>query len=60
MQAYASIQTSDITLTASRGYLPPAVSPLSMTQSLPSNTAFATSVAYARVGRGFSIMLSSI
>ena len=42
------------------GKLPAAVSPDSMTQSVPSSTAFATSVASARVGRGFLIMLSSI
>jgi len=33
---------------------------LSMTQSVPSSTALATSVASARVGRGFFTMLSSI
>ena len=42
------------------GKLPAAVSPDSMTQSVPSSTALATSVASARVGRGFLIMLSSI
>ena len=42
------------------GKLPAAVSPDSMTQSVPSSTALATSVASARVGRGFFIMLSSI
>lgn len=56
----ASTQTRDIMSTASRGYSPPAVSPDSMTQSVPSRTAFATSVHSARVGRGFEIMLSSI
>ena len=35
-------------------------SPESMTQSAPSNTALATSVHSARVGRGFLIMLSNI
>mmetsp|Transcript_53731 Transcript_53731/g.142399 ORF Transcript_53731/g.142399 Transcript_53731/m.142399 type:complete len:222 (+) Transcript_53731:465-1130(+) len=45
---------------ASSGYLPLAVSPESITQSVPSNTALATSVVSARVGRGFMIMLSSI
>jgi hypothetical protein len=49
-----------LTLTASTGNAPAAVSPLSMTQSVPSSTALATSVASARVGRGFLIMLSSI
>lgn len=48
------------TLTASTGKEPAAVSPLSMTQSVPSSTALATSVASARVGRGFLIILSSI
>ena len=46
--------------TDSRGYAPAAVSPLSMTQSVPSRTAFATSVASARVGLGAAIMESSI
>jgi hypothetical protein len=49
-----------LTLTASTGNAPAAVSPLSMTQSVPSSTALATSVASARVGLGFLIMLSSI
>ena len=40
--------------------LPLAVSPLNITQSAPSSTAFATSEASARVGRGFEIMLSNI
>ena len=46
--------------TACTGKLPAAVSPESMTQSVPSSTALATSVASARVGRGLLIMLSSI
>mmetsp|Transcript_119340 Transcript_119340/g.349237 ORF Transcript_119340/g.349237 Transcript_119340/m.349237 type:complete len:219 (+) Transcript_119340:730-1386(+) len=47
-------------VTASTGYPPAAVSPESMTQSLPSSTAFATSLASARVGRGALHMDSSI
>ena len=46
--------------TASRGYAPAAVSPESITQSVPSSTALATSVASARVGRGAAIIESSI
>ena len=46
--------------TASSGYLPAAVSAESMIASVPSKMAFATSLASARVGRGFKIMLSSI
>ncbi len=46
--------------TVCTGYLPTAVSPESMTQSVPSRMAFATSEVSARVGWGFSIMLSSI
>ena len=49
-----------IMATASRGYRPLAVSPESMTASVPSKTALATSLASARVGRGFSIIDSSI
>ncbi len=49
-----------MTSTAWTGYLPIAVSPESMTQSVPSSMAFATSEASARVGWGLSIMLSSI
>ncbi|GKB69254.1 hypothetical protein Tco_0930666, partial [Tanacetum coccineum] len=37
-------------------YAPAAVSPLSMTQSVPSRTAFAASVASAQVGLGNSII----
>ena len=47
----------DVTWT---GKLPAAVSPDSMTQSVPSSTALATSVASARVGRGFLTIDSSI
>ena len=46
--------------TAAVGNLPPAVSPLSITQSAPSRTAFATSEHSARVGRGLLIIDSSI
>ena len=46
--------------TASRGNLPTALSPESMTASVPSKMALATSLASARVGRGFSVMDSSI
>mmetsp|Transcript_8096 Transcript_8096/g.24214 ORF Transcript_8096/g.24214 Transcript_8096/m.24214 type:complete len:234 (-) Transcript_8096:220-921(-) len=46
--------------TASRGNLPPAVSPESMTASQPSRTALATSEHSARVGRGLEHMDSSI
>ena len=40
------------------GWLPTLVSPESITASAPSKTAFAQSLASARVGRGFSIMVS--
>ena len=40
--------------------MPDAVSPESMTQLVPSNTALATSDTSARVGRGLRIMESSI
>src|SRR6476661_5353171 len=49
-----------IIATVSRGYLPLAVSAESITASEPSRIAFATSLASARVGRGFSIIDSSI
>src|SRR5689334_16407781 len=49
-----------IALTASIGYSPAAVSALSMTASVPSSTALATSLASARVGRGTWIILCSI
>ena len=45
----------------SRGVsIPLAVSPESMTQSAPSSTALATSLASARVGRGLPTILSNI
>jgi hypothetical protein len=49
-----------IACTASRGYAPAAVSAESITASVPSRIAFATSLASARVGRGCSIIDSSI
>ena len=49
-----------IVTTASRGYLPLAVSPDSMTALVPSRTALATSFVSARVGLGFLIMESNI
>mmetsp|Transcript_4814 Transcript_4814/g.14376 ORF Transcript_4814/g.14376 Transcript_4814/m.14376 type:complete len:224 (-) Transcript_4814:508-1179(-) len=49
-----------MTDTARTGKLPAAVSPESMTQSVPSITALATSVASALVGLGFFTMDSSI
>src|SRR5690606_3277852 len=47
-------------LTASTGYLPEAVSPDSITASVPSMMALATSEASALVGRGFQIIDSNI
>mmetsp|Transcript_8267 Transcript_8267/g.22812 ORF Transcript_8267/g.22812 Transcript_8267/m.22812 type:complete len:219 (+) Transcript_8267:600-1256(+) len=47
-------------VTAFWGKSPAAVSPDNMTQSVPSNTALATSLASARVGRGALIMDSNI
>mmetsp|Transcript_109030 Transcript_109030/g.198602 ORF Transcript_109030/g.198602 Transcript_109030/m.198602 type:complete len:291 (+) Transcript_109030:1444-2316(+) len=47
-------------MTDSTGYLPLAASPLSMTASVPSQTAFCKSLTSARVGTGASIMLSTI
>lgn len=47
-------------LTASSGWFPLAVSDDSITQSMPSNTELATSPASARVGRGCTVILSSI
>mmetsp|Transcript_2925 Transcript_2925/g.7474 ORF Transcript_2925/g.7474 Transcript_2925/m.7474 type:complete len:219 (-) Transcript_2925:523-1179(-) len=47
-------------VTASMGYPPAAVSPESMTQSVPSSTALATSLASARVGLGAPHMDSNI
>src|SRR5437016_4593402 len=49
-----------IMLTASTGYFPVAVSAESITASEPSKIALATSEASARVGRGFSVLDSSI
>ena len=49
-----------IICTACTGYLPTADSPESMTASVPSRMALATSLASARVGRGSPIMLSCI
>ena len=49
-----------IICTVSSGYWPDAVSAESISASLPSSTAFATSEASARVGRGFCVMDSSI
>ena len=49
-----------IIFSASTGYFPLAVSPESITTSVPSYTALATSVTSALVGRGFRIMESSI
>mmetsp|Transcript_12075 Transcript_12075/g.26320 ORF Transcript_12075/g.26320 Transcript_12075/m.26320 type:complete len:310 (+) Transcript_12075:743-1672(+) len=56
----ASKTASASALTASRGYLPLAASPLSITASVPSQTALQRSETSARVGTGFSIMLSTI
>mmetsp|Transcript_68685 Transcript_68685/g.196978 ORF Transcript_68685/g.196978 Transcript_68685/m.196978 type:complete len:329 (+) Transcript_68685:559-1545(+) len=56
----ASSQMRRMMVTASIGKAPAAVSPESMTQSVPSSTAFATSLASARVGRGRAVMDSSI
>mmetsp|Transcript_1935 Transcript_1935/g.4806 ORF Transcript_1935/g.4806 Transcript_1935/m.4806 type:complete len:301 (+) Transcript_1935:132-1034(+) len=56
----ASSQMRRMMVTALSGNCPAAVSPESMTQSVPSSTAFATSLASARVGRGSPVMDSSI
>ena len=56
----ASLTIRAIIATDSTGYLPTAVSPDSITASVPSKTALATSETSARVGRGFSIIDSSI
>mmetsp|Transcript_10114 Transcript_10114/g.27224 ORF Transcript_10114/g.27224 Transcript_10114/m.27224 type:complete len:294 (-) Transcript_10114:50-931(-) len=56
----ASSQMRRMIVTALSGNCPAAVSPESMTQSVPSSTAFATSPASARVGRGSPVMDSSI
>ena len=60
MEPSASLTILSIAARASTGYFPAAVSPESMTQLVPSNTAFATSDTSARVGRGLRIMESSI
>mmetsp|Transcript_27663 Transcript_27663/g.65875 ORF Transcript_27663/g.65875 Transcript_27663/m.65875 type:complete len:222 (+) Transcript_27663:788-1453(+) len=49
-----------IILTVSTGHTPLAVSPESITQSVPWHTALATSVTSARVGRGLTTIDSSI
>ena len=51
--------TRAIALTVSMGYLPTAVSALSITASVPSNTALATSNTSARVGVG-AVIIDSI
>ena len=56
----ALTQMSAMIFTASSGCAPVAVSPESITASVPSSTAFATSLASARVGRGLTIIDSSI
>ena len=58
--ASAAAQILAISCTVSSGYLPAAVSALSMTASVPSSTALATSLTSARVGTGLVIMLSII
>mmetsp|Transcript_26039 Transcript_26039/g.77585 ORF Transcript_26039/g.77585 Transcript_26039/m.77585 type:complete len:230 (+) Transcript_26039:825-1514(+) len=60
MNSSASSQTRRMIVTAFSGNSPAAVSPESITQSVPSSTAFATSLASARVGRGAETMDSSI
>src|SRR3989338_8763181 len=56
----ASDAIFDIILTASAGYCPTDVSPESITASVPSRMALATSDASALVGLGLLIMDSSI
>mmetsp|Transcript_18281 Transcript_18281/g.57287 ORF Transcript_18281/g.57287 Transcript_18281/m.57287 type:complete len:237 (-) Transcript_18281:391-1101(-) len=56
----ASMQILPMIRAASTGKSPTAVSPESMTASLPSSTALATSLASARVGLGEPVMDSSI
>ena len=56
----ASTQMRFIASTASIGYMPEADSADSITASVPSSTALATSLTSARVGCGETIMLSSI
>mmetsp|Transcript_23740 Transcript_23740/g.66546 ORF Transcript_23740/g.66546 Transcript_23740/m.66546 type:complete len:244 (-) Transcript_23740:38-769(-) len=60
MHFSASWQMLPMISTAGTGNLPAAVSPESITQSVPSSTALATSVASARVGLGLLHMDSSI
>ena len=55
-----NLMISFIMRTDSTGYLPTAVSAESMTKSVPSMIALATSVTSARVGRVLSVMCSSI
>ncbi len=56
----ASRQIAAMASTARTGYFPMAVSAESITASLPSMTALATSVTSARVGRGEEVIDSSI
>ena len=56
----ASSQICAMVSTVSTGYLPAAVSAESMTASVPSSTAFATSETSARVGTGARIIDSII
>ena len=56
----AASQIAAISSTVSSGYLPAAVSALSITASVPSITALATSLTSARVGTGFWIIDSII
>src|SRR5213078_615261 len=56
----ASMQIRSIAWTTSTGYLPLAVSAESITASVPSSTAFATSDTSARVGTGLEIIDSII
>ncbi len=56
----ASSAIAAIASTVSTGYLPAAVSALSITASVPSSTALATSLTSARVGTGLTIIDSII
>src|SRR5512140_227476 len=60
MCSSATCMIRAIILTDSHGYCPLAVSADSITASLPSKIAFATSLASARVGRGLVVIDSSI
>merc|ERR1719343_539590 len=60
MTLSASSQMRRMMVTAFSGKSPPAVSPESITASVPSRTALATSLASARVGLGKVIMDSNI